>query len=154
MKRTFIFVLLVLASATALGQKQVDTHFNSWYMYFGNHRITERWGIHTEYQFRRHGWMEEWQQSLLRVGVDHFFPQGLQLTAGYGWIVSYPYGEQPIATTFTEHRIWQQLILNQSVWRIGFNHRFRMEQRFLENRVANSLGEYELEGFNYSNRGR
>ncbi len=154
MKRLGVLILLLASSATVFGQKQIDTQHNSWYMYFGNHRITDRWGLHTEYQFRRHGWIENWQQSLLRVGVDHYFPQGIQLTAGYGWIVSYPYGKQPIATTVTEHRIWQQMILKQNVWRIGFNHRFRLEQRFLENRVADANGEYQLEGFNYRNRGR
>lgn len=154
MKKYFIILLMVSAFSATRAQKQIDTQFNSWYMYFGNHRITDRWGIHTEYQFRRHGIMERWQQSLLRIGVDHYFPQGIQLTAGYGWIVSYPYGKQPIATTFTEHRIWQQMILKQNVWRFSFNHRFRLEQRFLENRVPNQAGEFELDGFNYRNRGR
>jgi hypothetical protein len=154
MKIFYITLFSVLFSGSASGQKQIDPQHNSWYMYFGNHRITERWGLHTEYQFRRSGWIEKWQQSLLRVGVDHYFKQGVQLTAGYGWIVSYPYGKQPIANSFTEHRIWQQLILKQDAWRFNFNHRFRLEQRFLENRVADSTGEYQLEGFNYRNRGR
>lgn len=154
MKQLIALAVFGCLSVSAFAQPEIDNQFNSWYMYFGNHRITDRWGLHTEYQFRRHGWIEKWQQSLMRVGVDHYFPQGIQLTAGYGWIVSYPYGKQPIATTVTEHRIWQQMILKQNVWRIAFNHRFRLEQRFLENRVADSNGEYQLEGFNYRNRGR
>jgi hypothetical protein len=32
------------------------------------------------------------------------------VTGGYGWIRSFPYGEQPIVETFDEHRIWQQLV--------------------------------------------
>lgn len=137
-----------------LGQNQIDTQNNSWYMYFGNHRITEKWGVHTEYQWRRSGWGEKWQQSLARVGVDYYFAAGPQVSSGYGWIVSYPYGKQPASSTVQEHRIWQQLILNQSYWRLYFNHRFRLEQRFLENMVANENGDFYRDGFNFRNRAR
>lgn len=115
-------------------QRQIDDQNNSWYMYFGNHKINERWGIHTEYQWRRHDLGQTWQQSLARVGIDYYTKQGPQLTTGYAWIVSYPYGKQPIDYTFNEHRIWQQLILKQDAGRLNFNHRYRLEQRFLESK--------------------
>ncbi len=154
MKHLRATLLLVCLSFSAVAQYVVDDQFNSWYMYFGNHRITDRWGIHTEYQFRRHGIMEKWQQSLMRVGVDYHVKNDMMITAGYGWIVSYPYGEHPIGRTATEHRIWQQLILKQNVWRLYFNHRFRLEQRFIENWQKDDSDEFVLEGFNYRNRGR
>ena len=154
MKLLRILTLFVCVSFSAFAQPEIDDQFNSWYMYFGNHRITDRWGVHTEYQFRRHGIMEKWQQSLMRVGVDHHFNKNLMVTAGYGWIVSFPYGKQPIGHTSTEHRIWQQLILKQNIGRLYFNHRFRLEQRFLENWLKNNSDEFALEGFNYRNRGR
>lgn len=123
-------------------------------MYFGNHRITDHWGVHTEYQLRRSGWGENWQQSLVRLGVDYFLSSGLQVTAGYGWIVSYPYGKQPISANTQEHRVWQQLILNQTAWRLYFNHRFRLEQRFIDNMTRGDNNEFHRNGFNYRNRGR
>ena len=54
------------------------------------------------------------------------------LTAGYGWIRSFPYGEQPIAETFDEHRIWQQLITQSQTGRLKWLHRYRVEQRYMD----------------------
>ena len=139
---------------TLFGQNQIADQYHSWYMYFGNHRISDRWGLHSEYQWRRTGWGEKWQQSLLRVGVDYHLKTGPLVTAGYGWIVSYPYGDQPIDVSTVEHRIWQQFILNQAIWRFYFNHRFRLEQRLIENMVKDELGESNRDGFNYRNRTR
>lgn len=153
-KSFIIASLFILLSSAVHAQKTIDTQTNAWYMYFGNHRISEQWGIHTEYQWRRSGLIEKWQQSLLRVGADYYTKSGLQLSAGYGWIVSFPYGEQPIAYKFPEHRIWQQLIMNQKTGRLYFNHRYRLEQRWLRNKVPHGEHGYDNAGFNYRNRAR
>lgn len=132
-------IALLLFPVTGFAQKQIDNQNNAWYMYFGNHRITDRIGVHTEYQWRRHNWGQTWQQSLARVGVDYYTKQGPQFTTGYGWIVSYPYGVQPIKYSFNENRIWQQMILKGKAGRIDFNHRYRLEQRFLEQKNFDSM---------------
>lgn len=133
MKKTLLILFAVVTAMNLSAQKQIDSQFNSWWMYFGNHRLTENWGLHTEYQWRRHDGLADWQQSLMRVGVDRFLAGGAMLSGGYGWIESYPYGEQPIGSQFTEHRIWQQLILKNRIGRFYIHHRYRLEQRFLEN---------------------
>lgn len=138
----------------ANAQKEIATQSNTWVMYFGNHRLTEKFGIHTEYQWRRADFLESWQQSLIRLGVDYYAKNGMQFTAGYGWIKTFPYGQQPISTTFDEHRIWQQFVLKNKFSRIDFQHRYRLEQRFLENWVKGSDGTYTLDGHNFRQRAR
>jgi predicted porin len=140
MKKVLIAGLLamLLVPMASFGQKQIAEQNMAWYNYFGNHRITDKWGVHTEYQWRRANWGQTWQQSLARVGVDYYTKQGPQLTAGYGWIVSYPYGEQPIKYSFNEHRIWEQAILTSKVGRLNLNHRYRLEQRYLEQKTLDS----------------
>lgn len=153
-KKLVTVLLFALISTSTFAQKQIDSQFNTWYMYFGNHRLSDNWGLHTEYQWRRNGMVADPQQSLLRIGVDYYANTGLQLSAGYGWIVSYPYGEQPIAYSFPEHRVWQQLILNQQAGRLHFNHRYRLEQRWLRNKIPGHEGGFENDGFNFRNRAR
>lgn len=136
MKNGFFLVLLLGIWGLALGQKNIDSQFNSWWMFSGNHRLDDQWSVHTEYQWRRHDGVADWQQSLLRFGIDRRLKGNAMVTAGYAWIESFPYGAQPIAATFTEHRIWQQLILDQRAGRFYFQHRYRLEQRFLENPLA------------------
>jgi len=62
----------------------------SWHMLFGNHHLTDDLGLHTEYQFRRTDFGTDWQQSLLRVGLDWYRNEQCTLTGGYGWIRSFP----------------------------------------------------------------
>jgi hypothetical protein len=143
MKSSFLMVFLV-GFSIGLSQKQIATQSHAWMMYFGNHRLTDRWGIHTEYQWRRNDFFQQWQQSLMRLGVDYYGKNGAQYTLGYGWIETFPYGAQPIAKAFTEHRIWQQLMLKSKVNRIDFQHRYRLEQRFLENWKTTYNGGIEL----------
>jgi hypothetical protein len=154
MRRIYLLSFFLVVSLSSHAQKQISTQAHGWFMYFGNHRLTNRWGIHTEYQWRRNDVVQNWQQSLLRLGVDYYTKQGPQLTAGYGWIVTYPYGTQLVAYTFNEHRIWEQLILTQKAGRFYFHHRFRLEQRFLEAKTINSAGEYEYDKYNFRQRGR
>lgn len=155
MKRWIIIASLlfgVLNLATA--QKEIDTQFGSWWMYFGNHKVSEKLSIHTEYQFRRADFTANWQQSLARVGLDYHFNKQNALTAGYGWIISFPYGTQPIAVNTTEHRIWQQFVTKSNSGRFYFNHRYRLEQRFIENASLNMADDKVVDGFKFRQRAR
>lgn len=154
MKNLIIFTVFLTMNGMFFAQKQISDQSHAWVMYTGNHRLTEKWGIHTEYQWRRADFFESWQQSLTRVGVDYYSKSGAQFTAGYAWIRTYPYGQQPISTTFNEHRIWQQIVLKNKISRTEFQHRYRLEQRFLENWIKNSSGTYELDGYNFRQRVR
>ena len=156
MKSKFWFILFIASFAivTAFSQKQISEQSHAWAMYFGNHRINEYWGIHTEYQWRRADFMEHWQQSLLRLGIDYYAKNGSQYTFGYGWIESFAYGEQPIARVFNEHRIWEQFITKSKLGRIDFQHRYRLEQRWLENWLKDIENNDSLGGYIPKNRAR
>lgn len=149
-----LFVLCIVCHGFLFSQKEIVSNSNAWVMYFGNHRLSDKFGIHTEYQWRRANVFEHWQQSLLRLGLDFYATPSLQLTAGYGWIRSYQYGEQPIAHELNEHRIWQQAITKSSIGRFDLQHRYRLEQRFIENWITNSSAEWELHGYNFRQRVR
>lgn len=135
--RTALFVLVtgILLSDSMQAQddlRDVVDQQMSWYMLFGNHRLTDQVGLHTEYQFRRTGLGADWQQSLLRFGLDWHRDDQHVVTGGYGWIRSFPYGERPIAETFDEHRIWQQLVTKSVTGQFKWLHRYRLEQRLMQ----------------------
>ena len=154
MRSNFLMLSILTINLFSFSQKQISTQQHAWVMYTGNHKLTERWGIHTEYQWRRSDYFQDWQQSLLRLGIDYYNKQNAQYTLGYGWIRSYQYGEQPIAHANNEHRIWQQFILKNKVGRVDFQHRYRLEQRIIEKWVSNSSGEYVQDGFIFRQRAR
>lgn len=153
--RTFFFIVCAVFELGALrAQKEIANQQNTWLMYFGNHRLTDHWGFNTEYQWRRTDGLEQWQQSLLRAGVDFYGKQGLQLTAGYAWIKTFPYGEQPVSHVNDEHRIWQQVLMKSITGRCEIQHRFRLEQRLLENWVVIEDGNYLQDNMLYRQRAR
>lgn len=132
----FCFFILIITPRDANAQNNRMTHANTigWYNYFGTMRLNKKWGLHTEYQFRRNHLITDWQQSLLRVGVNYQASPNLLLRVGYGWIETFPYGEFPLnglGRDFTEHRLFQMAQLSQRAGRFDIQHRFILEQRFV-----------------------
>ena len=131
MKNKLLMVLLL--SCTALfGQKQIDDQLHGWVVYQGNHHLTPKFDLHTEYQWRRADGFADWQQSLARIGLDYKFSKELTFSGGYGWIITYPYGTQPIAKQTNENRLWQQVNVKQQLGNVQFQQRYRLEQRFID----------------------
>jgi len=135
-KLLILILLACFSSHTVKGQNnRINTQENiGWYNYFGNFRLTEKFGLHTEYQWRRDNYIIDWQQSLLRVGVNYQLNPRALFRLGYAWIETYPYGEIPIngiGRDFTEHRLFQMVQLSQKEGIIDFSHRFMLEQRFV-----------------------
>lgn len=153
-KEIVVSSFLSLISVCLSAQKDIANQQNAWLVYLGNHRLSDKWGLHTEYQFRRADGFREWQQSLLRVGIDYFAASGEQITAGYAWIKSFPYGEQPIMHVNNEHRIWQQFITKSKFRKIEMQHRYRLEQRFIENWSGSNDETYDMSGYLYRQRAR
>ncbi|MDL5048764.1 DUF2490 domain-containing protein [Oscillatoria amoena NRMC-F 0135] len=141
-RKLVLFFPFLLLSISLCAQKEIVSQYNGWYMYFGNHRLTDRFSLHTEYQWRRADWITAWQQSLLRLGVDYKLTDTATFTAGYGHILTWPYGEQPLPEKFLEHRAWEQLMLTQRVGRFFLNHRYRLEQRWLKGNGSAASDEF------------
>ena len=151
-KRLLTFCLAI--SVISIGQKNIANQQGAWLMYFGNHKLTEKFSLHSEYQWRRSDFFNSWQQSLMRIGLDYKFNKDNIVTAGYGWIESFAYGEQPISTFTNEHRIWQQFINQSTSGRFNLNHRYRLEQRFIENTSINADGDRIVDWYRFRQRAR
>ncbi|CAN5217333.1 DUF2490 domain-containing protein [soil metagenome] len=111
-----------------------DKNAIGWYAYTGTFKINKNWGIHTEYQWRRDNIITDWQQSLLRTGINYKVNQNLSLRAGYARIETYNYGDIPINSfgkQFTEHRAYQMAIVIDKMGAVELSHRFTLEQRWI-----------------------
>lgn len=150
-----VFVVLVI-STSALGQsvRQHTTNSNGWYMYFGDHKFSSKWGVHLEAQFRRHDVITSGQQLLLRTGINYHLTDQTFLTAGYAFIQTYPYGEFPVAAAFPEHRLWQQAQIKSQLRKWEMISRFRLEQRWQYLPVEQTDGSFAPGEAVYQNRFR
>ena len=134
---TFLLTLLnIFVIMNSLAQNnRLNTNNNiGWYNYFGTFKISNKVGIHSEYQWRRNNFITDGQQSLLRIGVNYTPNPRVLFRMGYGWIETYPYGDialNGLGRDFTEHRIFEMVQLSHKEGIIDFSHRFMLEQRFI-----------------------
>ena len=131
MKKTFL-VLALFVSFSALAQQNGDNKLGSWHMYFGTNKISEKLSIHTEGQLRYFEQAKNFNQLLLRTGLNYHINPNAIVTGGYGYIATDGTFEELLnEENATEHRIFQQLILKNKVGKVNFEHRYRLEQRFI-----------------------
>ena len=153
--KTFLQTLLLalLASAAVHAADKQDHNSHLWLNYVGIHPIGDGpWGLHLESQFRRADFGKDWQQLLLRGGVNYAITPALSATLGYGFIQTYRYGDYPALDTFPEHRIWQQLSYTHKAVNLEWQHRLRLEQRYIGQLAPNEGGGFEVASFRYENR--
>lgn len=121
--------IFILATSVVQAQK---SDLGAWYMYFGNNKISEKLNLHNEIQYRNFDAGGDLEQLLIRTGIGYDLTENNNnVLLGYGFILSRPYinGEK---TENIEHRIFQQYITKQKFGRFNLQHRYRLEERFLE----------------------
>jgi hypothetical protein len=135
-------VLVIVTIRTASAQSQ----FTGWGATFVNYKISPKFGLYFDGQFRS---THRWQQMnalLLRPGVNFYFTPSITGTVGYAYIP-----QQRISGGVTgylpEHRTWEQVTFTHTA-HLGHRarntviaHRFRLEQRYIPKHHAegNSL---------------
>ncbi len=127
--RHFIFIILISFSLPTYAQ---SSDLGAWYMYFGNNKISKKLNFHNEIQYRNFDGIGDLEQLLIRTGIGYDLTENNNnLLVGYGFILSQPYvnGEK---RENIEHRIFQQFITKQKFGRFNLQHRYRLEERFLQ----------------------
>ncbi len=125
---------------------QIDEdQMGAWYMYFYDVKFKEGpWGVQGDLQFRNWNLGGDLEQLLIRSGVT-YRPKNanVKLTLGYGNITTGAFGDSDETTS--ESRIYQEALFPVKFGkRIYTNHRFRYEQRFVENQDFRTRYRYNL----------
>ena len=117
----------------------------SWYMYFYDHQFNDsRFGIQGDAQYRNWNLGGDLEQLLLRSGLT-YRPKGVKakFTLGYANITSGEFGNGN--DTSSESRIYQEALIPQKLGnRVYLTHRFRYEQRFMEDQDFRTRYRYNL----------
>ena len=127
-------VLALQGPAYGQNNRLWDDNNILWLNNFANVRLTDRWGLHAEYQFRREACGLVPQQHLLRTGLNYQATDRVLLRAGYAFIATYPYGDFPLqaaGVAFPEHRAFQMLQLTDRHGQTEVSHRYMLEQRWV-----------------------
>jgi len=104
----------------------------NWMMYFGMNKISDDFSIHTEVQYRNHTIAPiNTEQLLLRSAINYHFSDNAFMSAGYAYIPSYIFESEQKGPEIREHRVWQQFVITNNINRVNFEHRYRIEQRWV-----------------------
>jgi len=138
-KRFFLnkiaFLLLLLLPVSIFAQQDKT---GNWLMYFGTNKLSDKFSLHTEIQYRNHTLTpNNTEQLLLRTGLNYHFSDKAFVTAGYAYIPSYAYESEQKDPETEEHRIWQQFIVTNKISRVKLEHRYRFEQRWVDQDYKN-----------------
>lgn len=140
------FCLFLMFSVTLPARAEVDEdQLGAWYMYFFNTKFNDsQWGVQGDLQYRAWDWGSDMEQLLLRGGVT-WRPKSddVMFTLGYANITSGEFGDS--SATSSENRIYQEALLPQKVGdRVLLTHRFRFEQRWVEDQDFRTRFRYAL----------
>ena len=78
--------LTLCAQNLGLPEREQVDQVHAWYVWTGQYPIRGKWGLYTEYHFRRANLLSEFQQSLLRVGAEYKLSPQVSGIMGYGLI--------------------------------------------------------------------
>ena len=140
-----LLILLVFLSILD-GFAQVEqSKTGAWYMYFFNKQFeNSQFGIQGDLQYRNWNAIGDLEQLLIRTGVT-YTPKdsGVLLTLGVANITTGVFGNSNETTN--ENRLYQEALIPQKVGnRVFLTHRFRYEQRFVENQDFRTRYRYNI----------
>ncbi len=142
-----LFLLLALFSCPEISAQTAPDgdQLGSWYMYFYNTTFGDGpWGLQGDFQYRAWDQLGDMEQLLLRSGIT-YRPEDADIlfTVGYANITTGAFGDSD--ATIAESRIYQEALLSQKLGkRFLISHRFRFEQRWVENQDFRTRFRYNI----------
>jgi hypothetical protein len=145
-KLSILVAILIVSSLQNKAYSQInEDQIGAWYMYFFSTDLKDKgFGVQGDIQYRNWNLGGDLEQLLLRGGLT-YKPQNanVKFTLGYGNITTGEFGSG--TSTIAESRIYQEALLPHKInnW-VYLTHRFRYEQRFVENQDFRTRYRYNL----------
>ncbi len=139
----WLSIVIFLICKTSFSQSPLATTGN-WLMGFNQTRLHDKWSIHTEAQYRSFEITPNTEQMLLRGGINYHINNYAFTSIGYAYITNYAFDKEQLSgVQVSENRIWQQFLIRNNLGRCLFEHRYRLEQRWIQssnnNRYLNRI---------------
>lgn len=152
MKKYAFLLAGYLLTTVGFGQspRLTDPNTLAWFVYSGDHTLTPKWAVHTEYQWRRINWAP--QQQLARLGLVRTVSERVTVSGGYTYFQTHRYGRYPTVPNRPEpeNRLYEDVSLDDQLGRFTFTHRVRLEQRWVGSRANEGRG--PVDAWEYQNR--
>lgn len=129
-----VSVYLFLMNFSTFGQS-TSGKTGTWFMGFNQTRLNDKWSIHSEVQYRSFDIIPNTEQMLLRGGINYHLNNSAFTSMGYAYVTNYTFDkEQMPGVQVSENRIWQQFNTRNTIGRCLLEHRYRLEQRWIQSK--------------------
>lgn len=137
-------MVMVLLCATLI-LHPTDSHaqapsrpLGSWSLINARLKLNQTWGVWFEGQLRSTAFFNDFFYFETKGGVTYALNDNIAMTLGLGRYETYTIGdnfERPLVQG--ETRSWFQLVMENQLGRVNFDHRYRVEQRYTTNGYRN-----------------
>lgn len=145
-----LIIITLLLITVAETHAQTPVNFTGWYGYEGYHPFVEGkpWGFFGEGYLKRNHVITDRMQEFIRLGLNYTLPNGNRITGGLAYQYTVPFDEVSEPYPWPDYRIWEQYLIRKPVPKGMWQHRFRMEQRWLgrkDDPANDGFDEYKFE---------
>ena len=145
-----IIFIMLLINYGRLDAQNAPVNLTGWYGYEGFHPFKEGkpWGLFGEAIIKRNHLVIDRMQEFVRLGINYSLQNGNRITGGFAYQYNVPFDAVSEPYNWPDYRIWEQYLIRKPVAKGMWQHRFRLEQRWLGRKssvaVAN-IDEYKFE---------
>jgi hypothetical protein len=125
-----LLVTIVSITAGSAQAQNPEDELGNWFIYNGTLRFTHQWNVFTEAQLRLWEVASNVDEVFARAALQYEFPNFLAMV-GIGYLRSENWAYDDSEHEQSENRIYEQFGLRQQWSRSIFEHRYRLEQRWL-----------------------
>lgn len=140
-----VFLLIAIRPVTVIAQ---DSKVGTWGIVTvvlpGD--SSHKWGGYTEFQTRTNNVFSQFQYYEVKAGVSYDIDKNFTALLGTGRYTTFDYMDVGKGPTITETRFWEQMTSNQFLDRLKLEHRYRVEQRWVNGDYRNRF-RYRLNVF-------
>lgn len=140
--KPFLTTLIILTAQFSFAQ---NDKLGSWNVVNFKYNLDHKWSVWAESQTRSQLFFNNFFYYEIKGGLGYAIDKNFSLLFGTGRYATYSNDgnfKKPYANE--EFRLWEQITMNQYLDRLKFEHRYRIEQRWLTNGGYRNRFRYRL----------
>jgi len=139
-----IFLLICFSSITFAQNSKIGTWGIATVILPGD--SSHKWGGYTEFQVRTNAVLSQFMYDEIKAGISYDIDKDFTALIGTGRYTTFDYQNVGAGPVTTENRLWEQITTNQFLYRLKLEHRYRVEQRWVNGSYRNRF-RYRLNVF-------
>lgn len=110
--------------------KAQESDYGAWLIYVGTGIINEKWSVFTEAQYRNYTIIGKFNTLCFRIAPQYNINKNINLSIGYSHFITRLFSDN-VSSNIHEYRPYQQVFIKSNYGRVYLNHRYRLEQRII-----------------------